>query len=166
MSVDRSLDLEVDLDENRVDATIVERRELTVDGLFRDGELRLWEDERGADHRRDRGAHLGPGCREPRQLRTEVLSAVSSAFPEQFDYGEDVRAMLKLFSVREGIIDPEEGIAYLSEQVEPVEPEDLDDWESILFFLLYLVEDTEFADVLEDIADSISEPTDSDTQND
>jgi hypothetical protein len=47
MSVDRSLDLEVDLDENRVDATIVERRELTVDGLFRDGELRLWEDERG-----------------------------------------------------------------------------------------------------------------------
>jgi len=93
-----------------------------------------------------------------------VLSAVS--FPEQFDYGEDVRAMLKLFSVQEGIIDPEEGIAYLSEQVEPVEPADLDDWECILFFLLYLVEDTEFADVLEDIADSISEPRDSDNQND
>ena len=49
MSVDDPLSVDVDLDsdENRLRAVVVERRELEVDDLFQDGELRLWEDTEG-----------------------------------------------------------------------------------------------------------------------
>ena len=48
MSVDRQTDLEVDLDDNRAVATVVEKRTIEVDDLFTDtGELRLWEDPVG-----------------------------------------------------------------------------------------------------------------------
>lgn len=36
----------------------------------------------------------------------------------KFEYGEDVRSMLKLFSVREGLIDREVGAEYLEDQTE------------------------------------------------
>ncbi|PHQ39462.1 hypothetical protein DJ69_06150 [Halorubrum persicum] len=43
MSVDRRSDLEVDLDDNRAVATVVEKRTIEVGDLFNDdGELRLW----------------------------------------------------------------------------------------------------------------------------
>ncbi|EMA68858.1 hypothetical protein C461_04487 [Halorubrum aidingense JCM 13560] len=48
MSVDRQTDLEVDLDDNRAVATVVEKRTLEIDDLFNDdGELRLWQDTAG-----------------------------------------------------------------------------------------------------------------------
>jgi hypothetical protein len=49
VSVDEPLSVDVDLnaDENRLRAVVVERRELEVDDLFQDGELRLWEDGAG-----------------------------------------------------------------------------------------------------------------------
>jgi len=48
MSVDRPLDVRVDLDEDgSARAVVTERRELEIDNLFRGGELRLWEDETG-----------------------------------------------------------------------------------------------------------------------
>lgn len=37
-------------------------------------------------------------------------------------YGDDLRAMLKLFSVRESLIDQEEGIEYLEQQTSAREP--------------------------------------------
>ncbi|QCC47430.1 hypothetical protein [Halobellus limi] len=51
MSVDDALsvDADLDLDENRLRAIVVERRELEVDDLFQNGELRLWEDSEGWD---------------------------------------------------------------------------------------------------------------------
>lgn len=42
-----SVDVDYDPDENRLVADVVERRELEVDDLFQDGELRLWEDGAG-----------------------------------------------------------------------------------------------------------------------
>lgn len=47
MSVDREVDLEVDLEENRLEGTVTERVEFSIEDLFRDGELRLWEDSDG-----------------------------------------------------------------------------------------------------------------------
>jgi hypothetical protein len=49
MSVDDPLSVDVNLspDDNTVRAVVVERRELEIDELFRDGELRLWEDAEG-----------------------------------------------------------------------------------------------------------------------
>ncbi|ELZ41887.1 hypothetical protein [Halorubrum tebenquichense] len=48
MSVDRRTDLEVDLDDNRAVATVVEKRTIEIGDLFNDaGELRLWEDSAG-----------------------------------------------------------------------------------------------------------------------
>lgn len=49
VSVDKSLDVRVDLDadENSVRAVVTERREIDVDDLFRDGRLVLWEDDAG-----------------------------------------------------------------------------------------------------------------------
>ena len=49
MSVGDPLDVQVDLDhdQNRCRAVVVERRELEIDDLFVDGELRLWEDGAG-----------------------------------------------------------------------------------------------------------------------
>ncbi|RAW44051.1 hypothetical protein DQW50_16485 [Halorubrum sp. 48-1-W] len=48
MSVDHQTDLEVDLEDNRAVATVVERRTIEIDDLFDDaGELRLWEDDAG-----------------------------------------------------------------------------------------------------------------------
>jgi len=49
VSVDDPLSVDVDLDsdDNRARAVVVERRELEVDELSQDGELRLWEDSAG-----------------------------------------------------------------------------------------------------------------------
>ena len=50
MSVDRQTDLEIDHDDNRAVATVVEKRkiEIEIGDLFNDnGELRLWEDPAG-----------------------------------------------------------------------------------------------------------------------
>lgn len=48
VSTDRSVDLEVDLEENAATGVIVERREVSVDELFdQNGELRLWQDDVG-----------------------------------------------------------------------------------------------------------------------
>jgi len=49
MSVDEPLavDVDHDPDENRLRAVVVERREVEVDDLFQDGQLRLWEDGAG-----------------------------------------------------------------------------------------------------------------------
>jgi hypothetical protein len=48
MSVDHPIDVQVDLDDDgSARAVVTERRELEIDDLFRDGELRLWEDEAG-----------------------------------------------------------------------------------------------------------------------
>lgn len=46
-SVERDVDVDLDEDANAAVATIVERRELELDELFQDGELRLWEDASG-----------------------------------------------------------------------------------------------------------------------
>jgi len=46
MSVERDVDIYLD-DGNAAVATTVEVRELRLDDLFQDGELRLWEDESG-----------------------------------------------------------------------------------------------------------------------
>jgi len=48
MSVDRRIDLEVDLDDNRAVATVVEKRTIEGDDLFNDdSERRLWQDTAG-----------------------------------------------------------------------------------------------------------------------
>jgi hypothetical protein len=49
MSVEDPLDVRVDLDadDNRLRAVVTRRRELEVDDLFVDDELRLWEDAEG-----------------------------------------------------------------------------------------------------------------------
>jgi hypothetical protein len=49
MSVEDPLDVRVDLEDdgNRLRAVVTERRELEVDELFQDGELRLWQDDDG-----------------------------------------------------------------------------------------------------------------------
>jgi hypothetical protein len=49
MSVENPLDVRVDLDadDNSIRAVVTERREIEVDDLFVDGELRLWEDDLG-----------------------------------------------------------------------------------------------------------------------
>lgn len=54
----------------------------------------------------------------------------------RLDYGEDIRSMLKLFSVREDLIDPEVGVEYLAEQTRLVEPDELEELDS--YGLLYL----------------------------
>lgn len=48
-SVERVVDVALDEDANAAVATIVERRELELDDLFQDGELRLWENTSGWD---------------------------------------------------------------------------------------------------------------------
>ena len=57
MSVERDVDVHLDPDENAAVATVVERRELELDELFQDGELRLHEDDSGWDDfpREERG---------------------------------------------------------------------------------------------------------------
>jgi hypothetical protein len=48
VSVETPIDVQVDLDEDgSCRAVVTERRELEIDDLFRDGELRLWEDGAG-----------------------------------------------------------------------------------------------------------------------
>lgn len=47
MSVDDPFSIDVDGADNCVRAVVVERREVEVDELFRDGELRLWDDSEG-----------------------------------------------------------------------------------------------------------------------
>ena len=48
MSVDCQTDLEIDLEDNRAVATVIEKRTLEIDDLFNDdGELRLWQDTAG-----------------------------------------------------------------------------------------------------------------------
>lgn len=42
----------------------------------------------------------------------------------ELDYGEDIRSMLKLFSVREDVIDRETGPKYLKDQVESPAPDE------------------------------------------
>jgi hypothetical protein len=48
MSVENALDVQVDLeDDGSARAIVTERRELEIDDLFVDDELRLWEDDDG-----------------------------------------------------------------------------------------------------------------------
>jgi|GEM_PF-703668 death-on-curing protein len=50
----------------------------------------------------------------------------------ELDYGEDVRSMLKLFSVRESLIDRAVGPIYLADQTTPNEiDDDLDPWAAL-----------------------------------
>lgn len=49
----------------------------------------------------------------------------------ELDYGEDVRSMLKLFSVRESLIDRDVGSEYLADQTIPVEFDDPDPWDAL-----------------------------------
>jgi len=44
----------------------------------------------------------------------------------QFEYGEDIRSMLKLFSVREKLINDEEGPEYFADITEPIDVEEWD----------------------------------------
>lgn len=57
----------------------------------------------------------------------------------ELDYGEDVRSMLKLFSVRESLIDREVGPEYLDDQTTPVESDDDHDLWAALGVLLVAV---------------------------
>lgn len=52
------------------------------------------------------------------------------------DYGEDLRSMLKLLSVREELIDEEVAVEYLSEQTEPMSFDDLEDGEALALGIL------------------------------
>lgn len=49
----------------------------------------------------------------------------------ELDYGEDLRSMLKLLSVREELIDEEVAVEYLDEQTEPIAFDELDDEEAL-----------------------------------
>ena len=52
----------------------------------------------------------------------------------ELEYGEDIRSMLKLFSVRESLIDPTAGPAYLADQTTPLEASgEADPWEVLGF---------------------------------
>lgn len=64
----------------------------------------------------------------------------------ELDYGEDVRSMLKLFSVRESLIDQEAGPEYLDDQTTPVERDDDRDLWAALGVLLVAVL-TQYLDV-------------------
>lgn len=51
----------------------------------------------------------------------------------ELNYGEDIRSMLKLFSVRETLIDQQAGPAYLEDQTATVETEeDEEPWGAVL----------------------------------
>lgn len=70
----------------------------------------------------------------------------------ELDYGEDVRSMLKLFSVRETLIDQDAGPAYLKDQTSVVEPdEDGERWGELL--VLVAVALAEYLDI--DVADEL-----------
>jgi death-on-curing protein len=58
----------------------------------------------------------------------------------ELDYGEDIRSMLKLFSVRESLIDGEEGPLYLADNTTTLDPDDLSLWEGITLVALSLIE--------------------------
>ncbi|QCS43445.1 type II toxin-antitoxin system death-on-curing family toxin [Natrinema versiforme] len=54
----------------------------------------------------------------------------------ELDYGEDIRSMLKLFSVRESLIDREIGPNYLDDQTVPLELDDeTDPWAALSVLL-------------------------------
>lgn len=70
----------------------------------------------------------------------------------ELDYGEDVRSMLKLLSVRETLIDQDAGPAYLKDQTSVVEPdEDGERWGELL--VLVAVALAEYLDI--DVADEL-----------
>ncbi len=70
----------------------------------------------------------------------------------QLDYGDDIRSMLKLFSVRETLIDDTAGPAYLADQTTEVAPDgDSDPLAGLAVLILALV--AEYSD--EDLEDII-----------
>ncbi|RXK47014.1 type II toxin-antitoxin system death-on-curing family toxin [Halorientalis pallida] len=76
----------------------------------------------------------------------------------ELEYGEDLRAMLKLLAVREDIIDRDTATGYLADQTEPL---DEDDWMTLgLTALLNLIvnaldpEDIDAEEILSETADS------------
>lgn len=58
----------------------------------------------------------------------------------EFDYGEDVRSMLKLFSVREGLIDREVGVDYLADQTSAISLEAFDPFDFVTLLRYFLKE--------------------------
>jgi hypothetical protein len=56
------------------------------------------------------------------------------------EIGQDLRAMVKLFSVREDLVDRDVGPEYLETRTAPVEIEDLDRDEQFIFGILGLSE--------------------------
>lgn len=68
----------------------------------------------------------------------------------QFEYGEDIRSMLKLFSVRESLIHEAEGPEYFADITEPVDVEQWDTSTALFVGLMLLAEsllDSENLDV-------------------
>jgi len=64
----------------------------------------------------------------------------------ELEYGEDIRSMLKLFSVRESLIDRGAGPAYLEDQAAPIEmDEETGSWESLALVVVAAL--VEYADV-------------------
>lgn len=59
-----------------------------------------------------------------------------------FESGKDMRALLKLFSVREDIVDREVGVEYFSDRVRPLEEDDIEEkeWQELLLLLVRGVE--------------------------
>lgn len=63
----------------------------------------------------------------------------------EFEYGEDIRSMLKLFSVRENLICREVGIAYLGEQTSRQQIDIVDSLE----VLQSVIEETDFTEIFD-----------------
>lgn len=65
----------------------------------------------------------------------------------ELDYGDDVRAMLKLFSVREDLIDREAGPEYLRDRTSAVDVDEVDPLGGVAALVLALVAQYSDADV-------------------
>lgn len=67
-------------------------------------------------------------------LNTTAMFYVFNGY--DLEYGEDLRSMLKLLSVREELIDRDVAVEYLSEQTEPLSLDELDDEETLILSIL------------------------------
>ena len=75
----------------------------------------------------------------------------------ELDYGEDIRSMLKLFSVRESLIDREVGPEYLADQTTPIETDDTDLWGALGVLLVAVIAESLEVDPEEYLPDDYDE---------